>query len=203
MMNQYLKKKVAAVQKGYEQILTGLGLDWKESDHLMDTPHRAAKAMVMELCAGLHSPAPKITTFPAASGSGMLVSLGIPVRSLCAHHLLPFVGTAAVGYIPGCRIIGLSKLTRIVEHESRRPNVQEELTAAVATHLLQALTNGIDDSHDHPDGIGVVIRSRHFCMEVRGVNHISDVVTSAVRGSFLDDMAVRAEFLSLVNSHTK
>jgi GTP cyclohydrolase I len=108
---------------------------------------------------------------------------------LCEHHLLPFVGTAAVGYLPGARILGLSKLARVVELFARRPQVQERMTKQIGSWL---------ESHLHPQGVGVVIRAEHTCMTLRGVRaHGATTVTSAMLGTLRDDPRSRAEFLSL------
>lgn len=195
----------AKVEAGFRSILEGLGVN-PEDPHFKETPNRAAKAFYYELCSGITTGEPKVTTFPQPDGvkSEMIISRGIPVRSVCAHHLLPFVGEAVVGYIPFDRILGLSKMTRVVNFWARRPQVQEQLTSSAADDLVQRLFTPVGevegrDSTFVPEGcgVGIIIRSRHFCMEVRGVNHTSDVITSAVRGAFLNDPAVRAEFLKL------
>ena len=189
-------RSIHKLEKGFTLILEGLGLNPENSDHLKGTPERAAKAWWEELCSGLTSPPPKITTFRSELDQ-MVLLRGIPVKSLCAHHLLPFIGTAAVAYTPGTgRILGLSKLSRIVDHWARRPQVQEELTEqianAVAKHVIP--TNRAEESEG---GVGVVIRANHMCMELRGVKHRGDMVTSAVRGLFKADAKARAEFLDL------
>lgn len=184
------------VERGYKLILEGLGLSLKDP-HFKDTPQRAARAMFYELCAGLTNSPPKITTFPMKKGarSEMVLSEKIPVRSFCAHHFLPFVGYATVAYIPHRELLGLSKLSRIVDHWARRPQVQEDLTTNIADDMVRLLFKvGSDWEPDF--GVGVVITARHFCMEVRGVNHPSEVTTSALRGAFLEP-EVRAEFLKL------
>lgn len=179
------------VVRGFELVLEGLGVE--PNEHTKETPRRAAKAWWNELCAGLIQEAPQITAFESKVDS-LIISRGIPIRSMCAHHLLPFSGTAVVAYIPGDgKILGLSKLSRIAEYWSRRPQVQEELTEqiadAVAEHVL---------SVDDVGGVGVVIQARHMCMELRGVKHASDMVTSALRGVLRTDADARAEFLKLV-----
>lgn len=189
------------VVRGYQMILDGLGINSETNPHFKDTPRRAAKAMFYELCAGLTGEAPKMTTFPVEGDQGMIISRDIPVRSFCAHHLLPFVGVATVAYIPTDKMLGLSKLTRAVEYISRRPQVQEELTNGVADFLCEVLgfePPGLDDGPEDspPCGVGVVLKCRHMCMELRGVSHPSDVVTSALRGEFLKP-EVRSEFLTL------
>lgn len=181
---------------GFTLILEGLGLDLA-SPHFAETPRRAARAWYHELCRGLTQPPPKITTFPAST-SEMVVLRHIPIRSLCAHHLLPFFGTADIGYIPGAghQILGLSKLSRIADYEARRPQVQEELTADIADAVAGLVCSPASDL----GGVGVVIRATHMCMVLRGVTHDGEMVTSAVRGLFLTKPEVRAEFLNLVKA---
>lgn len=168
-------------------VLEGLGIPWMASPHTVETPRRAARAMVEEICAGIVAKPPSLTVFPLEGTPSMIVSRRIPVRSLCAHHLLPFVGYATVAYIPGNSIVGISKLSRVVHHFMAKPQVQENLTTDIADHLQKVLK---------PQGIGVVIQAKHFCMELRGVKHESNMLTSALRGEF-EEPEVRAEFLSL------
>lgn len=182
----------AKVEEGYQMILDGLGIAWEKDPHMRDTPFRAAKAMVNELCVGLFNDPPKMTVFPNTGTSNMIVSKGVPVRSLCAHHLLPFIGTATVAYIPKDFVVGLSKMSRVVEHCSRKPQVQEDLTNEIADVLSKSLFQKVDGD------VAVVVRSRHMCMEYRGVTHDSDVITSSLRGEFMA-AEVRAEFLSFVD----
>jgi GTP cyclohydrolase I len=131
-----------------------------------------------------------LTTFPNDEGYDELVlARSIPVHSVCAHHLLPFVGVAHVGYLPGQRILGLSKLARVVETFARRPQVQERLTQQVADWLQEQLS---------PRGVGVVIEAEHLCMSLRGIRAAGSVTTtSALKGRVREDPATRAEFLAL------
>jgi GTP cyclohydrolase I len=118
-----------------------------------------------------------------------VVARGIPFHSLCEHHLLPFVGVAHVGYLPGERIVGLSKLARVVEFHARSLQVQERLTTQVAEWLQRELS---------PKGAGVVIEAEHMCMSLRGVQKAgASTVTSALHGSIRDDPRTRQEFLAL------
>ena len=211
------------VAAGFRRILRGLGLDL-DDPHVKDTPERAARAWYRELCSGLTGGEPEITVFPTEDNvNGMIILRDIPVKSLCSHHLLPFIGRAVVGYIPGGdHILGLSKLSRIVNYWARRPQVQERLTQQIADDLWERVGgSGYEAQYVPPDftipvtpssptfasistgefvfsgGVGVIIRARHMCMELRGVNHASDMMTSALRGKFLYEPQVRAEFLKL------
>lgn len=178
------------VEAGFQMILEGLGLDWQNDPHLKDTPLRCTRAWVDELAAGLTGEllVPELRAFDNPGDSGMVVLGNIPIKSMCAHHLLPFVGTAVIGYIGNGKILGLSKLSRIANYYARRPQVQEQLTNQIADALI------------HPPGIhssAVMIRADHHCMHLRGVNHPGHMVTSALRGAFDVDPTARAEFFSL------
>ncbi|MGH8946236.1 MAG: GTP cyclohydrolase I FolE [Acidimicrobiia bacterium] len=176
----------AAAETAVADLLTALGQDL-EDDHLRDTPARVAAAYAEMLTPRPFNP----TTFPNEEGyNELVVARDIPFHSLCQHHLLPFKGVAHVGYLPGSRILGLSKLARVVEHFSRRLQVQERLTQQVADWLHQ---------HLHPKGVGVVLDAEHTCMTLRGVQASgSRTVTSAVHGLLREDHRSRAEFLALV-----
>ena len=179
---------LSAAERAARDLLVALGADL-ESDHLRDTPRRVAKAY-----AELLTPRPfNATTFPNDEGYDELVIVGeIPFQSLCAHHLLPFHGKAHVAYLPGKRLVGLSKLARVVELYSRRLQLQERLTTQVADWL---------EEHLEPGGVGVVLEAEHLCMSLRGVQSAgSNTVTSALRGAVKNDARTRQEFLSLINS---
>ncbi|HEX6577426.1 MAG TPA: GTP cyclohydrolase I FolE [Jiangellaceae bacterium] len=167
------------------QFLSALRLDL-EGDGLAETPRRMAAAYAEML-----APRPfRLTTFPNDEGyDGLVLARSIPVQSVCEHHLLPFVGTAHVGYLPGKRILGLSKLARVVELFARRPQVQERLTKQVAEWL---------QTHLEPRGVGVVVEAEHLCMTLRGVRAAaSTTVTSTLHGLLRDDARSRSEFLAL------
>ena len=135
----------------------------------------------------------EMTTFPNDEGYDELVLVqDIPVQSLCEHHMLPFVGVAHVGYLPGERILGLSKLARTVEYHSRHAQTQERLTQRIADHLRHSLA---------AKGVGVVVEAEHTCMTLRGARVPgSRTVTSALFGRLRDDPATRAEFLGLTRT---
>lgn len=144
--------------------------------------------MYREIFRGVTGRMPSITTFPNEENyDSMLVVRDIPFYSLCSHHLVPFFGVGHIGYIPDRKIVGLSKLARILEHFSRRPQVQERLTEETANSLMKLL---------EPAGVMVVIEARHLCMEMRGVEKPGALtVTSAVRGVFARNLPTREEFL--------
>jgi GTP cyclohydrolase I len=166
-------------------LLAALGRD-PSSPHLADTPRRVAAAFTELL-----TPRPfTLTTFPNDEGYDELVlAKSIPFHSLCQHHLLPFIGVAHVGYLPAGRILGLSKLARVVEHFARDLQVQERLTQQVADWLVE---------HLRPKGVGVVLEAEHQCMSLRGVQATgSKTVTSALHGLLREDGRSRQEFFAL------
>jgi GTP cyclohydrolase I len=178
-----------AAERAVADLLVALGRD-PSSEHLADTPRRVAHAY-----AELLSPREfNLTTFPNDEGYDELVlAKSIPVQSLCQHHLLPFHGIAHIGYLPGDRILGLSKLARVVELFARDLQVQERLTKQVADWLQQHLA---------PKGVGVVIEAEHLCMSLRGVRAAgSRTVTSALHGLLRDDARSRQEFFALTGIH--
>jgi GTP cyclohydrolase I len=174
-----------AAERAAADLLRALGVDLA-GESLRDTPRRIA-ATYAEL---LSPPAFTATTFPNdGEYDELVVATGIPFHSLCEHHLLPFHGVAHVGYLPGERIIGLSKLARVVEMFARSLQVQERLTTQVARWLDEQLA---------PAGVGVVLQAEHTCMSLRGVQKPgARTVTSALRGRIRDDARTRQEFLSL------
>lgn len=179
---------VAAAERAAADFLRALGVR-TDDEHLRATPGRMARAYA-EL---FTSPEFDLTTFPNDEGYDELVlARSIPLRSVCEHHLLPFVGVAHVGYLPGARILGLSKLARVVGHFAARPQVQERLTKQVAGWLEQNLA---------PAGVGVVVEAEHTCMTLRGVRAAgSTTVTSALLGSLRDDARSRQEFFALTRT---
>jgi GTP cyclohydrolase I len=180
---------VDAAGRAVTALLLALGHD-PSSEHVRDTPRRVAEAY-----AELLTPHPfQLTTFPNDEGYDELVlARDIPFHSLCQHHLLPFVGIAHIGYLPGERIVGLSKLARVVEHFARDLQVQERLTQQVANCL---------QTHLEPKGVGVVISAEHLCMSLRGVQaRGSSTITSALHGVLREDARSRQEFFALANAH--
>ena len=177
---------LAAAEQAVAQLLVALGRD-PSSEHLTETPSRVARAFGEMLTAEPFD----LTTFPNDEHYDELVlARDIPFRSLCEHHLLPFHGVAHVGYVPGDRILGLSKLARVVERFARDLQVQERLTTQIADALVDVLD---------PAGVLVMIEAEHFCMSMRGVKKPGSLtITSAVRGLFKTNASTRSEAMSLI-----
>jgi GTP cyclohydrolase I len=180
---------LARIERAVREILEAIGED-PEREALLATPSRVAR-MYAEVLAGTHvDPAQYLRVGFEEGHQEMVILRDIPFYSLCEHHLLPFHGQAHVGYIPDGRVVGLSKLARVVEAYAKRPQVQERLTSQIADCINEEL---------HPDGVGVVVKAEHLCMTMRGVKKPGAfVITSATRGHFRKRVATRAEFLSLV-----
>lgn len=186
-----LDPRTRKVARAFRGVMEALGLDLADPN-LAETPARVARAYG-ELFAGLAAGAePDLRTFPNEERYSQVVAVtGIPFHSVCAHHFLPFFGVAHVAYLPGQRIVGLSKLARVVEFYARRPQVQERLTEQVITLLEERLS---------PQGAMVVLQARHFCMEMRGIAKAgATTTTSAIRGAF-EDERTRQEFLGLIRA---
>jgi GTP cyclohydrolase I len=179
---------LGAAEQAVTALLRALGRD-PASPHLADTPRRVAGSFAELLTARPFD----LTTFPNDEGYDELVlARDIPVHSLCEHHLLPFSGLAHIGYLPGDRILGLSKLARVLEHFARDLQVQERLTSQVAGWLQEHLA---------PRGVGVVIEAEHLCMAVRGVRaRGTRTTTSALHGHLREDPRSRQEFFALCRS---
>lgn len=177
-----------AVEEAAAGLLAALGLPIR-TESMLETPRRMADAYVEMLSARDFD----FTTFPNDEGYDELVLVqDIPVQSLCEHHMLPFSGVAHVGYLPGDRILGLSKFARLVEFHARRAQTQERLTQQVAHHLQEAL---------EPRGVGVVIEAEHTCMSLRGARVSgASTTTSALLGRLREDPSGRAEFLTLTRN---
>jgi GTP cyclohydrolase I len=177
---------LAAAERASAELLLALGADL-EDDGLKDTPRRMAHAYAELLTPKEFEP----TTFPNEEGyDELVVATHIDFHSLCMHHLLPFHGVAHVAYLPGDRILGLSKLARVVDYFARDLQVQERLTKQVADWL---------EEHLEPRGVGVVFEAEHLCMSLRGVKKPgTKTITSALHGCLRDDARTRQEFLELV-----
>jgi GTP cyclohydrolase I len=180
---------LVAAERAAAEFLRALGVSLA-AEGRSATPARMARAFAEML-----RPRPfRLTTFPNDEGyDELVVARSIPLRSVCEHHLLPFVGVAHIGYLPGERILGLSKLGRVLEHFACRLQVQERLTKQVADWLAEQL---------RPKGVGVVIEAEHSCMTMRGVRAVgSRTVTSTLLGTLRDDVRSRQEFFALTGTH--
>src|SRR5262245_10796135 len=177
------------IEQAVHQIIHAIGED-PDREGLADTPARVAR-MYAELFEGLRiDPKEYLKVGFEAGHDEMVILRDIPFYSVCEHHFMPFHGTAAVGYIPDGRVVGVSKLARVVEGYARRPQLQERLTSQVADAIMDTM---------EPDGVAVVIEAEHLCMTQRGIKKPgSRMVTSATRGTFRKNDVTRAEFLSLV-----
>jgi GTP cyclohydrolase I len=186
------KDKIDVIEKHFAVIMETLGLDLTD-DSLMDTPKRVAKMYCNEIFWGLDYEAfPKCTTVDnKMKYDEMVVERNINVQSNCEHHFVVIDGLATVGYIPKQKVLGLSKINRIVEYFSKRPQIQERLTEQIY-HALQFILE--------TDNIGVVIQAQHFCVKSRGVEDSgSSTVTSKLGGCFKNEAHVRSEFMRLVS----
>lgn len=177
------------IEAAVREILAAIGED-PERDGLRKTPARVAR-MYAEICAGLHqNPADHLQTTFEADHDEMVMVRDIPLYSICEHHLAPFIGKAHVAYIPNGKIVGLSKIARVVEAYARRLQVQERMTAQIANCLMENL---------NPLGVAVVLRAQHLCMMMRGIQKQNSVaVTSEMLGCFKDRRETRQEFLALI-----
>ena len=192
---QYMIEQAAIY---YGKFLNALGFDWTKDPHSANTPKRVAKAWINDLIAGSVSEEPVITSFPNDEGyTGLICQTRIPVVSLCAHHNLTFHGVAHVAYIPGKEktdmVVGLSKLNRIVDFYSRRPNIQESLTKQIHDHIDKLCIGN--------RGVAVVVESQHNCVKCRGIKQDSVMKTSQMSGYFwTNEIGTRAEFFNLIDN---
>ncbi len=187
-------EKIKNIEKYFGLIMEELGLDLTD-DSLSGTPYRVAKMYVKELFYGLN-PAnkPKVSTFENKYGyNKMLVEQNITIDSACEHHFLPIVGHAHVGYFPNDKVVGLSKINRLVDYYAHRPQVQERLSLQVLNDL-QSILNTKD--------VIVMVIARHLCVSSRGIKDKNSFTTSVEYGGRFEDQAIREEFLRLVGNET-
>jgi GTP cyclohydrolase IA len=177
------------IERAVREILLAVGED-PDREGLRETPARVAR-MYAELFAGLHrDPRRHLRKFFSETCDEVVLVRDISFNSMCEHHMLPFTGTAHVAYLPGDRVIGLSKLARVVEEVARRPQVQERMTEQIANLLVEEL---------HAKGVAVVIEAVHTCMTIRGVRKPGSIcVTSAMKGCFRTKPSTRAELMTLI-----
>jgi GTP cyclohydrolase IA len=183
----------AAAEEAFRSIIRWIGED-PSRDGLHETPQRLVRAFREYFCGYEEDPEEILKkTFSEVEGyDEMVVLRGVPFESHCEHHVAPIIGRAWVGYVPNRRVVGISKLARVVEAYARRLQIQERMTAQIANAIETVL---------NPGGVAVVIKATHHCMLTRGVKkHGADLVTSRMLGVFRDNQMTRSEFLSLVNS---
>lgn len=187
--NKLIKSAANQYAKFMDVLLPG----WEKDPNMVDTPTRVAKAYVEDIFSGMYNDDFKVTAFPNDGGyDGMVMQSNIPVKSICSHHHQIIDGKAHVAYIPGDKVIGLSKLNRTVDFFARRPQLQENLTAQI--HKF------IDNICENNGGVAVIIKAKHACCSHRGIKHDSDMQTIKLSGGFKDDAKVREEFYSLINN---
>jgi len=184
---------IVRLEEKYSEILDILRIS-KDDPNCTCTPARIAKMFVNEIFSGRFTAPPDITFFPNRKKvDNLIISSGIQVMSICSHHWQPIAGTCTVGYIPDKSIIGLSKISRIVEWFARRGQIQEELGEQIADFLEELIA---------PKALGVVIKAKHYCMIARGVRGSEEetiMTTSVMRGYMLDDLNLRNEFVTLID----
>jgi GTP cyclohydrolase I len=188
--NRLPEKDLGKIAKAYRELLQGIGEDL-DREGLQRTPDRAARALEF-LTQGYRQDLDEIINDAifASQASEIILVKDIELYSMCEHHLLPFIGRAHVAYIPNGKVIGLSKVARIVDVFARRLQIQENLTTQIAESLMSCL---------EPSGVAVVVEAKHLCMMMRGVEKQNSVMkTSCLLGSFKDDARTRSEFLSLL-----
>ncbi len=188
-MGEYRAFDTERLRAAVTEIFGAIGEDG-ERDGLRDTPRRISE-MYEEIFGGLAlDPLEYLKVGFEVEHDEMVLLRNIPFYSMCEHHFLPFHGEAHVGYVPDGRVVGISKLARVVDAYARRPQIQEQLTTQIADAIMDVL---------HPDGVAVVIEADHLCMTMRGVKKPgSRMMTSAMRGTFRQSPVTRSEFLSLV-----
>ena len=180
----------------YALFLTALGCDWENDPNSSDTPKRVAKAYVNDLWAGRFEPMDKITAFPSDGYDGIVFEGNIPVTSMCSHHHQTITGRVHIGYIPSAdgKVVGLSKLNRIVEQFARRGAIQEQLTVAIH--------NAVDKICEGNLGVAVMIEAGHNCVSCRGVKHQGATMkTAKLSKSFMEEDSARAEFYEFVKGY--
>ena len=178
----------------YGNFLKAVGFDFTADKQTENTPRRVAKAWLKDLIIGSVSDEPNITTFPNDENyTGLVIQSGIPITSMCAHHNLAFTGFATVAYIPGEKVIGLSKLNRIVEWFSRRPQMQESLTQQVHDYISDKM---------ECESVAVSVACKHTCCSHRGIKHPSTMTTNKFSGVFMEPSnMIRDEFLHAISTN--
>jgi len=184
--------------EAFGTFLEALGVDWKNDPNSSDTPRRVAKAYVQDLWAGRFSTLSEITAFPSDGYDGIVQESNIPVTSMCSHHHQQIRGDVSIAYVPSPngKVVGLSKLNRIVEHFGRRGAIQEQLTVAIH--------NAVDKICEGNEGVAVMVNATHACVSCRGVKHQGAAMqTAKLSGCFLEEDSARAEFYKNIELSTK
>ena len=187
-----IEKMIKEASKHYGKFLKSMGFDYEQDPQTIDTPRRVAKAWLKDLVIGSVTEEPSMTVFPNEENyNGVVIQTGIPVVSLCAHHNLPFTGYASVAYVPKDKVVGLSKLNRVVDWFSRRPQMQESLTQQIHSFLSSKL---------ECESVAVSIASKHMCCSNRGIKHpTSTMTTNKFSGVFMEpNNMIREEFLHAI-----
>jgi len=183
---------VDEVTEKFQGVLDSLIIDTENDHNTNETARRVAKMFVGETFSGRYNARPKITSFPNMGYKSLYTTGPITVRSTCAHHMMPIVGSCWVGVIPEEKVIGLSKFNRLIYHICERPQIQEELTSQIAAALQE---------YAETSNIAVVVKAEHFCMSHRGVKeHSSDMSTAIMLGAFEKDPALKAEFYTIMGT---
>lgn len=195
------KQKLAIIEEAtvhYGKFLTALGVDWENDPNSSNTPRRVAKAYVNDLWKGRYEPLDSVTSFPSDGYDGVVFEGGIPITSMCSHHHQTINGLCHIAYVPTLegRVVGLSKLNRIVEHFSRRGAIQEQLTVAIHNAVNRICEGNI--------GVAVMIEATHNCVSCRGVKHQgASMKTSKLSGCFLNEDSARLEFYEFAKGYPR
>ena len=195
--SEEIESMLKEAAKHYGNFLNAMGFDYTADRQTVDTPRRVAKAWLKDLVLGSITEAPSMTVFPNEENyDGVVIQTGIPVVSMCAHHNLPFTGYASVAYVPGEKVVGLSKLNRVVDWFSRRPQMQESLTQQIHTFLSEQMSC---------KSVAVSIADKHMCCSNRGIKHpTSTMTTNKFSGVFMEPSnMIREEFLQAIMKNGK
>lgn len=195
--SEEIEKMITEASEHYGKFLLSMGFNYTKDPQTIDTPRRVSKAWLKDLVLGSITEEPSMTIFPNEENyTGVVIQTGIPVISMCAHHNLPFTGYASVAYVPGEKIVGLSKLNRVVDWFSRRPQMQESLTQQIHNFLTKKL---------ECKSVAVSIASKHMCCSNRGIKHpTSTMTTNKFSGVFMEpNNMIREEFLHAISKNGK
>jgi len=195
--SEEIENMITEASEHYGKFLLSMGFDYTKDPQTIDTPRRVSKAWLKDLILGSITEEPSMTVFPNEENyTGIVIQTGIPVISMCAHHNLPFTGYASVAYVPGEKVVGLSKLNRVVDWFSRRPQMQESLTQQIHDFLTKKL---------ECESIAVSISSKHMCCSNRGIKHpTSTMTTNKFSGVFMEsNNMIREEFLHAISKNGK